>query len=577
MIKITPVGTTAVLTCGLKPTHKNKDRGRLGEGAGECRFSLGQVAMEARWKDNRITAEIIFENIIYVREVMLCFHYRSSKPKSSMAVWTESFAGDFKGPQRKPSCSGSWAYWLSESSDSEGIFFRLSPGSEYPVFFKGNTFSKTITVTWQINREFSSGETVKLPDIGLKRGYLPNLAASWRREWKPTNSRELPDDRRRGWFDTGEIESPKELREILSVIRSKKIPLDWYAIGPQYASETGDWLAPKEPFRDRMGAAARSVSEHNYIPAIRFAPFLVSRKSTLARKNRDWLVKGPNGSPLTVPAYGPDGEKCHILDVTHPGVTEHIERTLLVMRDQWGIRAFFTERLEDITLPGIRTTNTIGPCGLLNTASSLIRTTLGNRVLLSGADIPLLAAPETWDARSVSSINTESMKRKNLISTTSALLHRSEWNGIAWINASGPIPVNLFKPDADEAACTARDAVVLSSGLMSLTGDPRTTDEETLEILKKSLEMFESCRKGHMVLSPAAGKGRKESLIVRNDRGWIGLFNLSGRKQGINLEKDTLKASLGVTKSISAGDGVVFNSPEIHVTLAPWGHRLFRG
>ena len=341
MIKISPVGTTAVLTCGLKPTQKNKDRGRLGEGAGECRFNLGEATLGACWKDDRITAELSFENGIYVREVMLCFHYRSPKPNSSLAVWTESFAGDIGWSSKKSSGSGSRAYWLSESPDSEGLFFRLFPGNEYPVSFKRNVYSKTLSVTWLVNREFASGEKAKLSDIGLKRGLLPNLTASWRREWKLSGSRELPDDRRRGWFDTGEAESPKELREILSCFRGNKIPLDWYALGPQYASETGDWLIPKEPFRDRMGAAARTVSEHNFIPGLRFAPFLVSRKSSIVRKNRDWLVKSAGGSLLIAAPYGPDGEKCHILDVTNPNVAEHLERTLLVMRDQWGIRAFF--------------------------------------------------------------------------------------------------------------------------------------------------------------------------------------------------------------------------------------------
>ena len=85
------------------------------------------------------------------------------------------------------------------------------------------------------------------------------------------------------------------------------------------------------------------------------------------------------------------------------------------------------------------------------------------------------------------------------------------------------------------------------------------------------------CKNGRLALAPNIGGGRTEPLIVRNDRGWIALLNLSDRKKEVRLDRDKLKSALGVSTPLSAGDGAVFNSPEIHVALPPRGHRLFRG
>lgn len=592
MIKILPTGTSAVLKYGLKPTRSSKFRGRLGDGSKECTFELGSAELQAIWKDNRVEAVLKTTEDCYVRSISLEFRFKSPRPSNELTVWTESYAdifatgrsssipGTFTGDTAR---KGAWAFGISESRNAEGLFFSQSPPVEYPVLFNCRPMTKSLTISWILNRSFDAGESLILPKIGIRRGSFSRVIQSWYREWKNSSSRELPRDRRTSWCGGSEIVAPKDLREVLGVIRTGKMGLNCFYIGPEYASMTGDWLLPSDPFKDRMGGLSRTITEQNIVPGIRIAPFLVAKKSVLASEHRDWLVKNSNDSPITVPGYAGERETLFVLDITSPEVIAHLRRTLSVMRDQWGFRAYFLERIGDVAIAGTRCDNRVGPGTLLKSAAEAVRETLGNKVMLVASGLPLLTTPGIWDSQVMTPPFDQNAgfssrrKHRKAMSIASAILHRSPWNEIAWINGSGLLPVKLFTGECGDAAETLITSIQLSSGLISLTGDPRTLDEGNLKIINEFLVLFEECRKGSVVVAPNIGGGRIEPLVVRNNRGWIALFNFSERKRGIQLDRDNMKSSLGVSTPLSAGDGAVFNSPEIHVALPPRGHRLFRG
>ena len=592
MIKILPTGTSAILKYGLKPTRSSRTRGRLGEGVKEHTFEIGPAELQTTWKDNRIEVFLRVDSELYIRSIALEFHFRSPRHTGETTVWTESYsdvftAGRFKSVPGTLSgtCSryGAWALWLSESPDAEGLLFKQSPPVDYPIQFNCKPGVKTLLISWEVNRSFTEGETLALPTVRMSRGHMDRLVKSWRREWKSSSGRDMSRDRRAGWCGGNEIQVPKDLREILGSIRNGKINVDWFAIGPGYASEIGDWLVPSEAFKDRMGSLSRTIGEHNIIPGLRFAPLLVSKKSVLAAENRDWLVKTSNGSPVTVPGYAGERDLSFVLDVTRPEVLAHISRILSIMRDQWGFRVFFLERIGDSAVPGIRSDDRNGVGSLLKTVATAVREALGHKVLLIASGLPLLTTPEVWDSQVMAPTSNlfagYSSRRKRLtaMSIASALLHRSPWNESAWINASGLLPLKMFKKESGSAARSVMNAVMLSSGLVTLAGDPRELDGETLDTINKFLKLFGECRKGRLSIAPNIGGGRTEPLVVRNNRGWIALFNLSERKKEVRLDRDRLKSALGVSSPLSAGDGTIFNSPEIHVALPPRGHRLFRG
>jgi|GEM_PF-772769 len=592
MIKILPSGTSGIIEHGLKPVRSSRIRGRFGNTAKEQTFRFDPLTLHARWKSNRIETGLVFESEIYLRSIALDFRFRSPRHSGDTTVWTESIRdsirhgnlktipGTFSQKTRR---DGSWAIWIAEAADTEGLFLRQSPPGDYPIRFFCNPLSRVLKITWEINRMFSEGDTLTLPHVGISQGRMDRLLPSWQREWKQTSRRELLQDRRTGWCGGKEIEAPKDLREVLTSFRSRKIKTDWYALGPDYVSEIGDWLFPSDNFKDRMGSLSRTIAEHNIIPGLRFAPFLVSKKSRIAIEKRDWLVKNAKGNPLSLPGYNGGKESLHVLDLSLPAVIKHVAHTFAVMKDQWGFRAYHLERLGDAGIPGMRSDNRLNENQLISTAGTAIREALGNRVLIISSGLPLLTSPDIWDARVISPQTDGSAaytrrKRKNIFaSAVSTMIHRSFWNESSWINTSGILPLDIFSPENNQISRTLRTAVVLSCGMISLSGDPRNMDGETRDTLKDFLELFQDCRKGRLSTIPGLGGGNHQPLIVRNDSGWIGLFNLSNRKKEVLLDREELKTGLGVSSNLSAGDDTVFNSPEIHVALPPMGCRLFRG
>jgi len=592
MIKILPTGTSGIAKYGLKPVRISKTRGRLGDGAKEHSFEMNPVVLHARWKDNRLEADLKVESELYLRSITLEFRFRSPRHSGDTTIWTEAYSDDQKTGKlnstpgilsQKTNRDGAWALWISEAADTEGIFFRQSPPEDYPVRFHCRPLSGILKITWDISRMFSEGEILKLPDIGINRGPREKLFPAWKREWEKTSRRELLTDRRTGWCGGSEIQSPKDLREVLTAVRSRKVKVDWFSVGPNYALEFGDWLLPSDAFKDRMGSLSRTIGEQGMIPGLRFAPLLVSKKSVFAGENRDLLVKAANGSPLTVPGYAGEKETLHVLDVSRPEVINHIRRTLSVMRDQWGFRAYYLERMNDAAVPGIRGDNSLGTGGLIRTAAAAIRETLGNKVLIVGSGLPLMTTPDIWDARVLTppihqlSGFSSRKKRKLFLSVISSLLHHSIWNESSWINASGLLPLSLFSRECDLLTDSLKTAVILSCGMVNFSGDPRTLEDESRDSINGFIELFHSCRTGKLSLVPNIGGGSSTPLVVRNSTGRVGLFNLSGRKKEVRLGRDEMKNSLGVSSTLSAGEKTVLNSPEIHVVLPPMGYRLFRG
>ncbi len=590
MIKILPTGTSAIVKHGLKPVRSNKARGRLGDGAKEHTFETGPVSIHAFWKDNKLEAALKINSEIYIRSITLDFRFRSPRHSGDTTLWVEAFNDSFKTGKirtvpgifsQKTNRDGAFALWIAEEPDNDGLFFRQSPPGDYPLRFHCKPLARILKITWDINRMFDEGESLNLPEVGISRGRMDKLLPSWRREWERASHRELPGNRRVGWCGGKELQTPKDLREILSSIKSRKIKIDWFSIGPEYASEYGDWLLPSEAFRDRMGSLSRTISEQSMTPGLRFAPLLVSKKSILADEYREWLVKTSNGLPVTVPGYCGEKESLYVLDVTREDVIKHLKRTFTIMRDQWGFRAYSLERINAAVVPGLRNDNKLSESTLLKITAEAIRGTLGNKVLILASGLPRITTPGIWDARvltpGIITTNGSRKKRLALMSVTSALLHSSYWNESTWINASGMLPMSLFQQDCDLSTQSLKTAVILSSGLVTFTGDPRTIKNNVGSSITDFLELFHKCRKGKLSIVPGIGGGSNQPLVVRNSTGWVGLFNFSNRKKEVRLARDDMKINLGVSTALSAGDSTIFNSPEIHVALPPMGYRLFRG
>lgn len=592
MIKILSTGTSAAVYTGVNAKRRLKGRGHFGEGTKRCEFLTAPLHLHGIWDDKILKAVVTAEQSLYVRRVSLTFRLRSPKPLSRMVVWTESYGDGFRSGVRgelpgvqtgKQSRKGCWGMWLAESEGREGIFLGQAPPLVHPVSFECRPRSSELTVSWTVNRQLGEGTSIHLSAM-LRRGERARCVEGWRKLWMgvpgsgpgSAPGRMPATDRRRGWMGGDELSSPSLVKEAVSRLRALKIPLDWFAVGPNYAARAGDWLESAEKFQDRMGSVSRSIGEANFIPGIRFAPFLVSKNSWAAKERREWLVGAANGAPVTVRGYASKNEALYVLDVTNDEVIQHVRNLLVTMRSRWGFRVFIIERFSDALLPGKRKAAQAGPGVLMERAGRVIREAVGGKVLLIGSSVPLLGTSGVWDAVFTTPPPEAGMPPRHLADLSSGIIHRSMWNRGTWINAGGPMPLDFFRGSGD-AVLSFRRAALLCSGMVVLAGDTRELTEAEASSLLEFFGMFKECRRGRPSLGGRADGGRSTPLVVRNGAGWVGLFNFAGKKRSIRLDRDSLKSAHGITGELSARNGAVFNSPEIHVSLPPWGHRLFRG
>lgn len=592
MIKILSTGTSAAVYTGVNAKRRLKGRGHFGEGTKRCEFLTAPLHLQGIWDDRILKAVVTAGQSLYIRRVSFTFRIRSPKPLSRMVVWTESYGDGFRSGVRgelpgvqtgKKSRGGCWGMWLAESEGREGIFLGQPQPLVHPVSFECRPLAGELTVSWTVNRRLDEGASLHL-SVMLRRGERERCVEGWRKLWTGSPgsvSGNVPGripsaDRRRGWMGGDELSSPGGVRAAVSRLRALKIPLDWFAVGPNYAARAGDWLESAEKFQDRMGSVSRSIGEANFIPGLRFAPFLVSKNSWAAKERRDWLVGAANGAPVTVRGYASKNDALYVLDVTNDEVIQHVRNILVTMRSRWGFRVFIIERFSDALLPGKRKAAQAGPGVLMERAGRVIREAVGGKVLLIGSSVPLLGTSGVWDAVFTTPPPEAGMPPRHLADLSSGIIHRSMWNRGTWINAAGPLPLDFFRCSGD-AVLSFRRAALMCSGMVVLGGDPRELTEAEASNLLEFFGMFSECRGGRLSLGGRADGGRSTPLVVRNAAGWVGLFNFAGKKRSIRLDRDSLKSAHGITGGLSARNGAVFNSPEIHVSLPPWGHRLFRG
>ncbi len=584
MIRILSKGTLA----SIKTSQNHiSTQIRFGGGIKQCDFLAGKVEIQTKWDDTQLTAELISSESIFVESLTLSFKYKSPKTSSDTSIWSESFSDDVLSEKvngipgvetSRRNRHGAWAMWIGEAPDAEGILLSQdSSAYNHPLSFECKPARHRINVTWSINSQLSSKQKILLSRVVVGQGRRIQTVNYWQKQWLMTGGVKKNNVHlTKGWIGGNSISSPDEIKESLKFLKKEKIKLDWFAINSGFAGDFDDWIQPTDQYQIKMNTAARYINDAQLVPGIRFSPFLVSRNSRIAEEQKEWLVHTEKGSPV-IKKNCIDNKACCILDATNPGVNNHILNILTVMKNQWGFHAFVLDNITDLTIPGKRANNTLSPGGLVSRVVKLIRKTLGNDVLLVGMKSPLLSATGMWDIQTIVNEIKLTLPEKALINIASSMIHRAGWNKGAWLNASGPMPIELFSSTDRCSRNMLRDAIPLSAGSVLLSGDPRFLDKNTSSNIRNFMAMFEKCRNGSILIGNQSGGGRKKVLVVRNSCGWLALFNFSPDKTTVCLSRSTLKKELGIISPLSAEDRTLLDSQEIHLALPPWGHRLLKG
>ncbi|OQX28716.1 MAG: hypothetical protein B0D92_07470 [Spirochaeta sp. LUC14_002_19_P3] len=557
-------------------------QGHFGSDTKQFKYELGSANLYTRWVNDRLSIELHSKDDDFIEEVSLTFVLKSPKSASEISVWSESYTDEFEtGMQaclpgietQKQKRRGYWAIWIAESSAAEGLFFGQLPPALHPLSFQYHPFRHTLKITWTVNSFVLAAGKIRLSEVEAVRGKRQPLADAWQKHWNMQINKNLAASSRIGWLAGTEVSTPHEIREYITSLKNIGIKPNWFAVSSSFAV-TGDWLEPADQFRRKMSDAARSISESYCTPGLQLAPFLVSRNSKTAEQNPQWLVNTSKGTPVLVNGYPASKDKCHVLDITNPKVRQHIKAIFTLMQDKWGFKMFIVDRVSDVAIAGRRADDSVPQGGLLRDAAKLIREAVGEQSLLAGMQVPLLSAPGIWNIQINSESMASSLSDKCALNTAETMIFRSGWNTVAWLNAPAPLPMQIFQSQNNTAFSTLRNAVALTAGAVILTGDPRTLNNTT--DLKAFLQIFRECQKGRVLIRSQFGQGVNQTLAVKNSCGRLALFNFFPKKNTVCLTDSLLKSTLGIRSILSTSEGTVFNSPEIHIGLPPWGHRFFK-
>jgi len=117
--------------------------------------------------------------------------------------------------------------------------------------------------------------------------------------------------------------------------RRDRYPLRYVQIDDGYQKHWGDWLETSGRFPDGMAALAAKIKELGFSPGLWLAPFVASPASDLAKAHPDWLVRDSRGARLLAQGWGPEAP-WHVLDGTHGGVQDHLEKLFRTITRDWG-------------------------------------------------------------------------------------------------------------------------------------------------------------------------------------------------------------------------------------------------
>lgn len=145
------------------------------------------------------------------------------------------------------------------------------------------------------------------------------------------------------WYCFGPRVTAQDVMDNLAAIEEHVPELRYIQIDDGYQPWMGDWLETGKAFGGGVQQVLHKIREEGFEPAIWIAPFVASPQSNLFRDHPEWFIKDDAGQPLRSDRVTFGGWRLgpwYMLDGTHPGAQQYLERVGRIMRDQWGVTYF---------------------------------------------------------------------------------------------------------------------------------------------------------------------------------------------------------------------------------------------
>jgi alpha-galactosidase len=199
------------------------------------------------------------------------------------------------------------------------------------------------------------------------------------------------------WYAYYASVTQDDILDNLAAMDDRQVPASVVQIDDGYQAAPGDWLASSGRFPDLPGLIRR-VRGTGRRAGIWIAPMLVGASSTLLAKRPGWVVRDQESAE---PVYAGTvcGQRCTVLDITHPDAARYLTSVLAAMRE-WGIDYFKVDFAYAGAVEGRRHSAVTG-VEAYRQGLRLIRSAIGPDALLTGCGAPVLPSVGLIDAMRV--------------------------------------------------------------------------------------------------------------------------------------------------------------------------------
>ena len=277
----------------------------------------------------------------------------------------------------------------------------------------------------------------------------------------------------------------------LESVAASGLPFRYFQIDDGWQTAVGDWRSTKPEFPGGMGQLARKIREKGLEPGLWLAPFVTSATSQLAKRNPEWLLKGPAGRPLRVGWNPLWGGWYYALNFYHPGVQDYLSGVFHIVLEQWGYALVKLDFLFAACLvpPKGKTRGQV-----MHDAMEFLRRQVGNRKMLA-CGVPLGAALGvadfcriggdvhlTWEHRVLAFLRHR--ERVSTLASLRATLGRWQLNGRGFLNDPDVFILREHRQHLSrEQQNTLLTINVLLGGLLFTSDDVRAyTPEQRAEL-----------------------------------------------------------------------------------------------
>ncbi len=446
-------------------------------------------------------------------------------------------------------------------------FKRTTPGNQ---IIKSSRKGKKIYLTWELNRNLKTKDSVILDPLAIKSSNSVLQPEKLRRQKdRPLENLWIFSMEKEGLLNL------KKLEENLDWMEKNRI--FFHAVRLNHLLDnSGNTDDLPEDIKGKLPAITRRIDRHGMIPILDFSPFLTKPGSELAEKHPDWLVKNlKSGLPVSIQKKR---KKRYVLDVTHPGVKRHIQTLIKNIQDKWGFRGLHLKDMDILFTPGIREESSTECGSLMREALSLVKNSTAPPFFIGMEGLPSLKEEELplmvslpWNT------GTKRYTPREICSHIHKIMEIGFTGSCPWLLNPGPYLLHGEKTGLPlQAAESLRQMLLLQGGVLSFRQELCLLNPAQIDELKQLLTFFTTFSSGELKIISNPDEKRPELLF--NTAGYLGIFNLSSKKQRINLNMQELKEILynkRGTFPIKEGN-LDMHTGELELILPPYGSRLFR-